>query len=173
MIGSLVTAVVLAATPEAARNVPMRARLSPAEGVRFGVAEVCLRALEPGGAMDAAAFTGLSPRGKQIYPNQKAWWISPQVTVSASERGCTVRADAGDGAELRLVVLQSLGGASVRLQSDNGPASQDASGKLWRQESYCLTLGGAPAFMLISSSPSRGRTPLQATIGRDSRVLCR
>lgn len=173
----LIVAIVAFTGAEAAepRRVPIGAQASTSEGVRFGLREVCLRALGPGAELNASAFERLVPHKQEIYPGQRSWWIGPAVSISASERACTVRSRKGDGAQLRTVVLDVLreSGAQPVVAADNGPAAVDGQGKLWRQETHCLRMAGAPAYIVISSSPSPGRTPLQATVGRDPRSSCR
>jgi hypothetical protein len=164
------SAIALAGAAEAEpRRRSLAEQMSPVAGASFGLQEVCLRAIasDPGAAEH---IRGLPPHKASIYPRQASYWIGPKVTVSLGPKTCTVRAVDGEAAKLREVMLGGLPG-DARVLFDSGAEGRDGSG-LYRQEQHCFALDGRPACLLMSTSATRGRVPLQASVCLDETGRC-
>ena len=148
----------------------LRDQMDPVAGVRFGVSKACLPAVRSG---SVESFGKLVPHKKTIYPGQTSYWVGPDVTISTNGKSCTVRSIDGRAEALRQAVLESLqaAGAAPASAFDSGAGGQDSAG-LFRQERYCMTLDGRPAWLLMSTSATRGRIPLQATMALETDGRC-
>lgn len=100
--------------------------------------------------------------------------ISGSVTLLQAANMCTVTASAGDPADLRTSVLETLDGLNATrvVRSDSGAGSRDSGGD-FRQELHCLTLNGEALFLVMSTSSASNRPRLMASLGRDSDGGCR
>lgn len=164
----LVAAMVLAAGPRPS----LMQQVDDVAGARFGMAEICIPAVAAD-TQDPELFSSLLRVRKPPYPGQTSYYVGPDVTISTKGKSCTVRASSGSAPKLREAVLAALNaaGTEIQVKVDSGPEGRDGAGR-YRQEAYCLSLGARRAYFVLSTSPERGRTPLQATLGLDDGRTC-
>ena len=136
----------------------------------FAVDQVCLAAITRSLPVREIYRPGLAMRGRS---DDLRSHVQSFVWVEERNDACTVVADRGDAAALRMQVADVLArrATQVRVLSDSGPGSRDSNGD-FRQEAWCMRVDGQPLFLVMSSSEAPNRRRLMASFGLDRRGDC-
>jgi hypothetical protein len=148
---------------------PYSALVSPTESARYALRHGCLAAARKGVGLAQVPNGFIRPQGAGVYRMTGAGRVE---LSNANGPGCYLRVGQGDAVQLRAMVLELLG-AEGRLSPlfDSGPGSRDSQGA-FRQESYCVRVGGRSTVALLSTSDHRKRPPLQLSLVDDSDGSC-
>ncbi len=157
---------------------------STTESIEAALVSGCLPYLVEGGSIYDRLRDANTARGGKLNGKRAArLYGSGDVQIQETDTGgCYLRvvgamSNTGvpDAARFRQAALDILTSAAgpLQLRSDSGPGFNDPIGKN-RQESYCVTLRGRPAWLVISTSSAvMTKAILQVSMGWDSENICK